>query len=295
MPATSAEKPAGPGLTAARLMRIASPIRLPAQPGPELEREVAEVRSFLDTLQKAGFDSAMWVVDSVPSDPEVLKRWVASCLKAFPGKLIITLDRQSGDKTLSPGLLKPFLQLVLSHASGDPSPVFRPAISSKSVMLNYIRMNNCACEGDHTAPIEGLAATARLVREVSPRTFIWLFVEDCQKSAGKIPPWIRGLGPLADGYYFHHGHGMKAINDSFMASTTAPWKKTGKPILRGGFGYTTPRLRPGLEEALREQYADRMGRYERWLVDMEYAGYSREFADGDTGKFSVNVAYVPEY
>jgi len=89
------------------------------------------------------------------------------------------------------------------------------------------------------------------------------------------------------------GHGLKALSDASFDSAIAALMESGKPVIRGRFLYAAPRERPGMEKDLREQYLERMGRYERWLAEKGYAGYSRDIGESVPGGTGANLAYVP--
>ena len=69
-------------------------------------------------------------------------------------------------------------------------------------------------------------------------------------------------------------------------------KKTGKPVLRGGFRYSSPRLRPAIAKDLLETYARQLEQYEAWVKQAGFAGYERELGDAIPGDVSENFTLL---
>ncbi len=70
--------------------------------------------------------------------------------------------------------------------------------------------------------------------------------------------------------------------------------KTGKKLLRGGFRYTCPRMRPGLEQDLTEKYSRCIATYEEWVRSSGYVGYAREIGQGLPTYVDVNLNFMIE-
>jgi hypothetical protein len=263
-------------------------VRLTSALGAALSNEVAQTRAILERFQKGGFDAAIWAVSDLPEKDGDIAPWTKTCLRAFPGNVIVALDAAAdaeGGSTPARPRLQRFLAAACGSGPGSP-PV--------SILLNYTRMSNCTKVENGRQAIEAAEAHGRLVREVLPGTFAWLLLDDDSTCAGRIPEWVRAVGDLADGYYLDRGHGVKALDDDSFAATARPLLASGKPVIRGGFCYASPRVRPGIEEDLREQYRERMSRYEQWIAHGSYAGYSRLVGESIPNETSVNMDYAPQ-
>lgn len=263
-------------------MRIITPVRLASELGSKLDSDIAQTRQILERFQKGGFNYAIWAVDKLPEKQEDIMAWADKCLDAFPGQVVIALDGklEPQNATLNNESLAAFLKHVLPKAH--------------SIMVNYGSLSNCSYRERTAEAIAQVRANIELVRSISPKTFIWLLLEDCPKSCDKIPEWTASLGNLVDGYQLWQDHGINAINDDRLAKVDKPLLDSGKPVIRGNFMYMSPRLRPGLEEDLREQYNDRLGRYEIWLAENRFTGYSRLIGDSVPQAVCVNMNYLQE-
>ena len=262
-------------------MRLVEPVRLAAQSGVALSNQVVAARALLARFSKAGF-RAVWAVDALPTDPKKLEEWTGACLAAFPEPPVLALDVRLEGTALRPdsAAWRGFLALALPRVH--------------SVVLNYTSLDNYACVENEAQAIAAAKGLAALARELSSKTFLWLFLDDDPASAGRIPAWGKELGASVDGYYLYFGHGLSAMADEGLRRAAGPLLASGKPVIRGGFSYAAPRVRPGLEQDIREQYAGRMDRYEAWLATARYAGYSRLLGKSIPDGVSPNLAYLPD-
>ena len=96
-----------------------------------------------------------------------------------------------------------------------------------------------------------------------------------------------------DGFEIYRFHEWNAGQETACASVLALVRQ-GKPVLRGGFRYVAPRLRPGIEQDLKNQYRDRMKIYEAWVKETGFAGYVREIGPFIPGDVSPNMNLLPE-
>ena len=65
----------------------------------------------------------------------------------------------------------------------------------------------------------------------------------------------------------------------------------GKPVIRAGFAYSSPRMRKGLEKDLAEQYSSRMERYDGAVFGAGYKGYLRMVGE-IPDNVNVNLEYT---
>jgi len=262
-------------------LRLVEPVRLTVQTGEALSNQVAAARIVLARFSKTGF-RAVWAVDALPADPKDLAEWTQACLAAFPEPPILALDVGLEGSALRPDseAMRSFLVPVLAK--------------THSVVLNYTGLDNYVCVSNQVQAIAAVKTLAVLVHALSPKTFRWLFLDDDPTSADRIPAWAKELGGSADGYYLYFGHGLSAMSDEGLNRTAGPLLASGKPVIRGGFAYSAPRVRPALAQDIRDQYAERMSRYEGWLTTAHYAGYSRLLGKSIPGDVSKNLDYLSE-
>lgn len=261
-------------------LKLVEPVRFTAQQGAALSSQVAAAGTILARFSKAGF-RAVWAVDAFPTDPKILAEWTAACLAAFPEPPVLALDARLEGTALRPdsGAWRAFLVLALPKVH--------------SVVLNYTGLDNFVCVENEVQAIAAVKGLAALAHELSPKTSRWLFLDDDPASAGRIPAWTKALGASADGYYLYFGHGLQAMTDDGLRRSAGPLLDSGKPVIRGGFAYTAPRVRPGLEQDIQDQYVGRMSRYEEWIATSRYAGYSRLLGKSIPDGVSPNLDYLP--
>ena len=261
------------------LIRIISPVRLPSQPGPELDKAVIDARAILERFQKGGFEYAVWAVDSIPREEDI-KVWTETCLKAFPGKVILAIDAQlkDGKSSLPAEALKPFLKQALPKVH--------------SVLVNFSDLSNCSCSSNSAEALALVRANADIVRSVSKKKFTWLLVDDCAKGAPLIPEWNAALGESANGFFVERAHEWIVANDKSFNEAAQPLIKSGKPVIRAGFRYSCARPRPGIEQDIADNYKQRTAIYEKWIGDTGQAGYSREIGEAVPRTVSAATAFV---
>ena len=261
-------------------MKLVEPVGFPVE-NAALAARVAVNKPLLERFDKAGY-GAVWQVDRLPQDATNLATWVKTCLKTFPTPPILAMDARLENGALSPSLeaWDRFLKLALPKA--------------RSVIVNYRGLDNFSCVTNEEAAIAACLQLARLVRQHDSKAFRWLMLDDDPTSAERMSRWIARLQSSVEGYYLYYNHGLAMLGDSRMAQAAGPVLSTGKPVIRGGFTYTAPRVRPGLGKDLREQYGERMKRYEAWITAGGYAGYSRLLGNAGTGGESPNLVYLPE-
>ena len=265
------------------LMRIITPVRLSPELGDKLNADVAETRKILERFQKGGFEYAIWAVDKLPAlpvPPELaheggsgvegpeketqLVKWTDQCLKAFPGKVIVALDGklEAGKYAFDREMLRAFLNQALPRAAG--------------CVVNFSSLDNSIAEAGCEQAIATVKQNIELVRSVSKKSSLWLYLNDDHSVRGTIPQWTKELGDMVDGYYVSHNHEWNAANDKACGEAAAALAALSKPVVRGGFRYTCPRVRPGIEGDLAENFSQRIGVYEKWIIDSKFAGYGRE-------------------
>mgnify|MGYP001606002902 CR=1 FL=1 len=263
------------------LLGIIGPVRLASEPGAALPDQITAARTILDKFAKAGFQRAIWAVDRLPGKDEDMKPWVESCVKAFPAPPILALDSSIEQDVGTPDPEK--LKLFLKEAC--------PRV--ESVLVNFTHLNNFASTGQETEAIEAAHRNAESVRAVAPRMFLWLMVDDDPKFVDSIPRWVAEFDRVVQGYYLYREHGLNIIRDEKSAQIAKTLMAQKKPVIRCGFAYTAPRMRPGLEDDLRAQYRERMDRYAKWLKQSGFAGYWRIVGDAVPGNVDVNLALLP--
>ena len=84
------------------------------------------------------------------------------------------------------------------------------------------------------------------------------------------------------------------MKDNAFARSSQALTSGGKPVVRAEFAYTSARVRPGLENDLREQYESRIKAYEDWLRKQGYRGYSRTIGESVPAMVNANLNYLPE-
>ncbi|MEI6972833.1 MAG: hypothetical protein WCL44_15115 [bacterium] len=262
----------------ASFLRIVTPIRLTNEPGARLAAETAQTRAILEKFRKAGYNGAIWAVDALPEKDENIQPWTEACLKAFPDKPILALDFRLSDPVPSGEKLSVFLRIVLP--------------SVHSVAINFDQLNNVACASNPAAALAAIRQHAELVRKLAPGTFLWLAAYDDPGPANGLGTWIRPLETLANGFYLIRSHSLNTLADE--APATRALLASGKPVLRGGFGYAAPTVRPGIERDIREQYAERISRYEADLAQRHYAGYTRTLGRSVPAEIASNLCYVAQ-
>jgi hypothetical protein len=274
----------------AELMRVVAPVRLASEKGAELESEVAKTRQVLERFQKSGFEYTVWAVDKLPAKDEDIAPWVEACLKAFPGKIILAIDSriENGSITPAPARLDAFLKALLAPSTPHLPPSFH------SVLLNFSKLNNYQCRTDEAAAVDAVRRTAEQVRAVAPDTPRWLLLDDNPTVADRISAWVDGVDALAGGYYLQRRHGPNATGDESFQRLTQSLLGSRKPVLRAGFAYSAPRVRPGIEEDLLDQYRSRMTRYERWVESSGYKGYVRTIGEAVPNAVSLNLDYLAD-
>jgi len=262
------------------LMKIISPVRLPSELGPQLQSEVTSAREILDRFNN-DFSYVLWAVDKLPAKDEDIKPWTEACLKAFPGKIIIALDSklENGVASPNPDKLKILLENIFSSS----------AKMIHSVVVNFTRLDNLACKGQSDEAIKAVLANTDLVGKASPKTFMWLLMDDDSITTDMIPKWTEALGNRVNGFLLYGSHDWKGMQGGAYAQLLASLNKTGKPVLRGGFRYISPRLRPGIEADLMADYREHIKFYEVWAKKEGYAGYIREIGPAIPSKVSVNM------
>ncbi len=262
-------------------LKFIEPVRFGIETGDALSNQIAAARTILAPFSKAGF-RAVWAVDAAPAETNGLAEWTRGCLGAFAEPPVLALDIRLDGKVLKPAIaeLRPFLAYAL------------PAVHS--VVLNYTTLNNFSCANNETDAIAALRAVGALVRELAPKTFAWLFLDDDPTSCERIPLWARALCNDVQGYYLYSGHGLNALSEPRFAQVAAPLLASGKPVLRGGFVYSAPRSRPGIEQDLKEQYVERLTWYEAWLTTNRYAGYTRLIGKAIPAAVSPNMDLLPK-
>ena len=173
------------------LMKIISPVRFSSELGPQLQSEITSAREILDRFNK-DFPYVLWAVDKLPAKDEDITPWTETCLKAFPGKIIIAFDSKLENGLVSPNSekLKIFIGNILPSS----------AKKIHSVAVNYTSLNNLACKENSDEAIKAALANADLVGKVSPKTFLWLLVNDDSSVADTIPKWTDALGNKVNGY-----------------------------------------------------------------------------------------------
>lgn len=275
------------------LVRIVGPVRLSSDLGPALDREIGKARGIIEDFRKGGFDCALWAVDRLPARREDMEKWVAACLQAFPGKLVVAVDQKMEKGTLSPGEddMRSFLRCLLGKQTNS-------AVSGESghvhaVLVNHARLQNEICRENADEAIAAVRRTAELVSELSPSMPSWLLLEDNPASAASLERWAAAIGPLVSGYYLHWQHGLNITRDDAFLKATSGLLREKKPIIRADFLYTSPRVRPAIEKDLKDQYVERMRKYEGWVRQNGYAGYSRSVGDAIPGAVSVNLSLLP--
>jgi len=157
------------------------------------------------------------------------------------------------------------------------------------VVINFTRLDNLACKEKSDEAIKAALANADLVGKVSPKTFLWLLVDDDPAVADKVSKWTDAFGDKANGYIFYGWDEWKGAQGGAYAQSLATLRKTGKPILRGAFKYVSARVRRGIEADLLANYRERVKVYETWVRKEGYAGYIREIGDAIPAKVSVNM------
>ena len=262
-------------------LRLVEPVRLAAQSGVALSNQVVAARALLARFSKAGF-RAVWAVDALPADPKKLEEWTGACLAAFPEPPVLALAVRLEGTALRPdsAAWRGFLALALPRVH--------------SVVLNYTSLDNYVCVENEAQAISSVKGLAALAREISPKTFRWLFLDDDPASVGRIAAWTEELGASVEGYYLYFGHGVNTLVGDGLNRAAGPLLASGKPVIRGGLAYSAPRVRPGLEQDIREQYVERMSRYEDWVAAARYAGYSRLLGKSIPGGVSPNLDYLPD-
>lgn len=302
----------------ARSLRLIGPVRF-SHIQSKAAQSVPEARAILTKFQKAGYSPAIWAVGALPVGTNAIKEWVTTCLAAFPEPPVLALDPalfsdEAGDNTVS-GALVYDLDPSLNRKSGyqhvretlapflltaSSLDVFMPLVLKHvhSVMINYTHLNNLACQ-TRPAPAIALAQeNAVLVRNAAQAAgrpvFLWLQVDDGQAAAAGIGEWVEKLGPLVDGIELHSWHEWNAGQRAEYAQLPEVVKQTGKPVLRGGFRYVAPRMRPGIEKDLMDMFKERNKTYEEWVKKMGFAGYEREIGAFIPGEVSPTMTLLPE-
>lgn len=258
------------------LMRIVAPVRLSAELGAQLDDDVQKTLEILERFQNGGFEYAVWAVDSLPKKQKDMKKWTETCLKAFPDKVILALDSklENGSAVPNPDALKPFLKQVLPEVD--------------SVLVNYEHLNNCEVSNDTAKAVEAVRANAQLVQEIAPKMFVWLLVHDCSGAVAGLPEWTEQLSSSADGYFVYRVHAWNMKN----VGAAEQLLKTGKPVVRAGFQYTCPTPRPGIEKEIEENYRQRMAVYEKWISQVDHAGYCRELGAAIPSSVNASMMFV---
>jgi len=270
---------------AADLQRFIGPVRLSYDPA-QAARAVPKTRAILEKFRQGGFNTAIWAVDKLPVKVGEIAPWTMKCLEAFPAKPVIALDFNLGgpaNKDGNPPPDKERLRLFLGQALPR----------AHACLANFTHLNNYANPENAPAAMAAVQANIALVREISPSTVLWLLVDDDPKAAPRIPEWIESMAGLVDGFYLFRWHEWNAGRETAYAPP-AGIRQTGKPVLRGGFQYMAPRLRPGIERDLIAQYRERMQTYEAWVKSAGFAGYEREIGAFIPGDVSPNMNLLPE-
>ena len=258
-------------------LRIITPVRFTPDSEARLTLQIATTRGILEKFKKAGYNSAIWAVDSLPPDKEI-KNWAETCLKAFPYKPILAID--SGIKDGRSTLEEKALELLFAACSG----------STRAVMINYERMNNSLTAENSSVAIKIIERNLALARKVSKIEPVWLDVRVDQPSSVGMNKWPETLHNKVDGFYVEAFNGLSKLDNSAAGKQLIA---TRKPVFYGELVYTAPRLRPGLEQDLMDQYKTRMARYEAWVVSVGYAGYSRSLGEGIPEDMQKNMQYAP--
>lgn len=236
-------------------LRIIAPVRLSCELGDALDSQVAGTREILEWFQKAGFNRSIWAVNSLPVEDQT-KQWAEKCLKAFP----------------APPILAPDIQALGKERTGELLKLLSSRIDS--VIVNF-----------------PAAEEVELVRNILPKTFIWLAV-DLPHGSAEVEQAAAAMAEQVDGFYVNHPHEWNAPNNPTCAAIGNMLLTTGRPVIRGGFQYTCPRARPGLEEDLAENYRHRLAIYEQWLRESGHAGYAREIGMAIPSDMSVNREFA---
>ena len=264
------------------IMRIVSPVRLGSVLGEELEKQVADTRRVLDRFRRAGFTCAVWAVDEVPENAENLAEWAQICLGAFPDKPILALDSKlhgTGD-IRSAGKLAGLLEATKG--------------SLHSVIVNYTRLNNYENLGEEDRAIRAVMATAKAVQEAAPDMFLWLLVDDDPRSVKAIGVWAHATDEVVDGYWVYRWHTWDEAGRANGLESVRSLLIQGKPVIRAGFRYVCPRVRPGIESDLSENYRRRLSVYEEWIREKKYAGYARLVGSSMPSGMEATMTFVTD-
>jgi len=261
------------------LMRIIAPVRLSSELGDVLDSEVVKAREILQKFDNGGFKYALWAVSELPAAKDI-PSWVQTCMRSFPSQAIVAIDTPLGEP-LPEESLKLFLQSLKSSTTVH------------SILLNYTQLSNCDSADNTSEALSALKQRASVVRSEAGQIPVWLLLEDCAKNGDKIPVWTETLGKGVDGYYLQREHSARICEEELTAEVVDVLGSSGKPVIRAGFVHVSPRLRPGLEEDLLENYQDRVTMYEEWISEEKYAGYSRHIGESVPEKVSVNQNYLP--
>jgi hypothetical protein len=201
-------------------------------------------------------------------------------MRSFSGKAIVAIDT-SLDKPFPEESFNLFLQSLKSSTSVH------------SILLNYTHLSNCSAAADTGEALSALTKRMTLVRSVVGQIPVWLLLEDCAKNGDRIPVWTDALAKLVDGYYLQREHSARILSEQQTSEVAGLLGSGGKPVIRAGFVHVSPRLRPGLEQDLLENYQDRVAKYEEWITEKKYDGYSRHIGESVPESISVNLNYLP--
>lgn len=288
---TGRGRAAGPELKTDGLLRIVSPVRFSASGEPA----AVQARSILAKYAKHGYNRALWAVDELPEEPEQFDKWMDAALSAFESPPVLAVDTKLIQARLSPApeTLAMFLRRVLPHVH--------------SVVLNHRHLSNFSC-GEEPAAMGVVEQNFKLIRAISPHTFTWLYLNDApwfgddhegqwQKHKDKLirdyQTWVQRLKDLPDGYFLYCQHPWTARVKPECIEQAKFLLGKGRPVIRAGLEYRSPRLRPGIEGILNERYARRMKAYEQWVGAAGFRGYSRVIGSEIPKDMWIPIGFLP--
>lgn len=262
------------------LVRIIAPVRLSPQLGPRLVDEVTRTRAILVRFQNAGFQHAIWVVREIPHDKDKIKPWAETCLHAFPGKPILALEALGEGETILPETGE--LEVLLDAVRG----------AVDSVMINFSAASNLEVGDDEAWARKAARRNMRLINRIGLGVSTWLYVSDEYRSQGDADLWLAEFGRQVDGLYLYHTHSWNPGRVEKHDEAVRDLLQRGKPVILGGFRYTCPRRRPGIERDIKQNYIRRIPVYEAWIEDRGCAGYAREIGRAVPNAVQVNRDFV---